>query len=311
MQLSVVSTLYRSEPFVREFYERAARAAAELTDEFEIVLVNDGSPDGSLDRALEIQRADRRVTVIDLSRNFGHHKAMMTGLAHARGDLLFLIDCDLEEAPELLGEFRAEMERSGADVVYGVQRRRKGGFLERLGGALFFKLFNLLSEHPLPPNLCTVRLMKRRYVRSLVAHRERETIIAGLWVLTGFRQVAVPIQKGWRAGSSYSLGSRLLVLVNSVTSFSDRPLVLMFYLGLAIASLSSAAGLYLIARRLFFGEFLAGWPSLIVSIWILGGLMLFCMGLVGLYVSKVYNETKTRPYTVIRQIHSSPNERIS
>jgi len=303
--LSIVATLYRSAPFLREFHERICREAAQHAEDFEIVLVNDGSPDESLETALALQREDPRVTIIDLSRNFGHHKAMMTGLARARGRLVFLIDSDLEEAPELLGEFWQELTRTGADVVYGVQMRRKGGLFERLSGRLFFTAFNLLSTHPLPPNVCTVRLMTRRFVRNLVAHRERETVIAGLWSITGFRQVAVPIRKEWRRESSYSLASRLVLLVNSVTSFSNRPLILVFYMGFAISLLAGTAALYLIVRRVFFGELLAGWASVIVSIWLLGGMTLFCLGLVGLYVSRVFIETKKRPYTVIRAVYAA------
>jgi putative glycosyltransferase len=308
MDISVVTTLYRSDAFLEEFYRRISAEAERLSPRYEIVLVNDGSPDRSLDVALELHRRDARVKVIDLSRNFGHHKALMTGLAHARGRLVFLIDSDLEEAPELLGEFHGRLEREGADVVFGVQARRKGGLFERVSGSLFFAVFNLLSSHPMPPNLSTVRLMTRRYVDGLVAHREREMIIGGLWVITGFKQVAVTIQKGSRPATSYSLARKLAQVVDAVTSFSDRPLVFIFYLGSAIVVVSSLAASYLIVRRLFFGVLLAGWPSLIVSVWLLGGLTLFCVGIVGVYVSKVFIETKQRPYTIIRAIHDRTPE---
>ena len=149
------------------------------------MLVNDGSPDDSLERAVALHERDPRVRVIDLSRNFGHHKAMMTGLAHARGDLVWLLDSDLEEDPELLQPFHQTLSESQADVVYGVQSERKGGAVERLSGAVFFLAFNLLSEQPIPRNVVTARLMTGRYVRSLVAHEERGTMIAGLWAATG------------------------------------------------------------------------------------------------------------------------------
>src|SRR5256885_14440017 len=146
MKLSIVTTLYYSAPYLDEFYDRACAAAEKFTRDFEIILVNDGSPDNSLEVALSIYQKDHRVKVIDLSRNFGHHKAMMTGLAHASGELVFLIDCDLEEEPELLERFHRELIASGADVVYGVQQKRKGDLFERVSGTLFFKLFNALSS---------------------------------------------------------------------------------------------------------------------------------------------------------------------
>ena len=281
----------------------SARPPPRLTPDYEIVLVNDGSPDDSLAVALKLLEHDDRVRIIDLARNFGHHKAMMTGLAEARGDLVFLIDSDLEEAPELLIEFSEAMQDGQADVVYGVQDARRGGFVERSSGWLFFKLFNLLSDQPIPDNLVTVRLMTRRYVSALVSHRERKMMIAGLWALTGFNQIARTIAKGAKGHTSYSFRRKVSLLVDSITSFSDRPLVLIFYLGLAIGGTSSLAAVYLVVRRLFFGVALPGWPSLIVSIWMLGGLMLICLGIIGIYLSKVFIETKQRPYTIVRQIY--------
>jgi putative glycosyltransferase len=303
MRLSVVATLYRSEAFLSAFHERASRAARALTPDYEIVLVNDGSPDRSLELAIALHERDPRVRVVDLSRNFGHHRAMMAGLEHARGELVFLIDSDLEEDPALLGAFHDELGRTGADVVYGVQRGRKGGWFERVTGRLFFAAFNRLSPVPMTPNLCTVRLMTRRYVRALVAHRERQFNIGGLWAITGFHQVAVTVDKGARNGTTYSLGRKLLVLVDAVTSFSDRPLVAVFYAGLATSATAAVAATYLIVRRVFFGVLLAGWPSLIVSVWLLGGINLFCIGLIGIYLSKVFIETKQRPYVIVRRLY--------
>jgi putative glycosyltransferase len=306
VDLSVVATLYRSAPYVEEFYRRVNDAARAVTRDYEIVLVNDGSPDESLERAVALHEGDPRVRVIDLSRNFGHHKAMMAGLAHARGGLVFLLDSDLEEDPELLGRFHGELRASGADVVFGVQNQRRGGLVERWSGSLFFTLFNLLTDHPLPRNLVTVRLMTRRYLDALLLHEERETVVAGLWAITGFKQVALGIDKHARAASTYNLRRKLVLLVDSVTSFSDRPLILIFYLGCLILLLSSLGATYLIIRRLFFGVLLGGWPSLIVSVWLLGGITIFCLGILGIYLSKVFIETKRRPSVVVRHVYERP-----
>jgi putative glycosyltransferase len=228
----------------------------------------------------------------------------MTGLAHARGDLVFKIDCDLEEEPELLGEFYADMVKDpGVDVVYGVQQRRKGGPFERISGGLFYELFNLLSHHPVPPNLASARLMSQRYVASLVEHQDREVFLGGIMVITGFKQVSLVVKKHSKGSTTYTLGRKVSLLVNAITSFSNRPLVYVFYLGCAIVFLSSVAALTLIVRRVFFGIFLTGWPSLIVSVWLLGGLTIFCLGVIGIYLSKVFMEVKPRPYTVIRQLY--------
>jgi putative glycosyltransferase len=303
MNLSIVTTLYQSASHLDEFHRRVSAAARSLADDYEIILVNDGSPDSSLETALALRAQDERVKVIDLSRNFGHHKAIMTGLAQAEGDLVFLIDCDLEEDPELLNNFHEVWKNSGADVVYGVQPKRKGGWGERISGYFFYRVFNFLSPYPVPANVLTARLMTRTYVTQLVEHKDREVFLLGLWAITGFKQVPVPAEKHSRSPSTYSLGRRLSILVNAVTSFSNKPLVYVFHLGCLISGLACLAALYLILRRLFFGEYLAGWPSLIVSIWLLGGLTIFCLGILGIYLSKIFMETKPRPYTVIRRIY--------
>ena len=304
MRLSIVSTLYRSASHLDEFYARTVAAARRLTNDFEIILVNDGSPDDSLAVALRLYEADPRVRVVDLARNFGHHKAMMTGLEHATGDLVFLLDSDLEEQPEWLGEFHQALDRTGADVVYGVQGRRKGDWFERSTGAVYFGIFNTLLDQPLPKNVVTARLMTDRYVRSLVQHRDREICMAGLWVLTGFEQIPIPVNKLSRGRTTYSVRKRISVLVNSVTSFSNRPLVYIFYLGCVIMSMAALAGFYLIVRAFRRGFGVPGWPSLIVSIWFLGGLTIFCLGVIGIYVAKVFMETKDRPYTIVRAEYS-------
>jgi putative glycosyltransferase len=150
--------------------------------------------------------------------------------------------------------------------------------------------------------------MTRRYVSALIAHRERETMIAGLWTMTGFRQVPLTVTKHSRSVSTYGLVHKVAILVNSVTSFSQTPLILIFYMGTAILVVAASAAGYLVIRRLFFGELLAGWPSLIVSVWLLGGMTLFSLGIIGIYLSKVFLETKRRPYTIIRDIHERAAE---
>jgi putative glycosyltransferase len=301
IRLSIVTTLYRSEPFVQEFYRRSVAAAEAFGGPFEVVLVNDGSPDASLDMALALSRSDPRVRLIDLSRNFGHHKAMMTGLAHARGELVFLIDSDLEEDPAWLARFHQTLVAERADVVYGISNRRHGTWWQRLTGWLFYAVFNLMLEHPLPRNVVTARLMTERYVRQLVRHEDRELCIAALWVITGFRQVGIGVDKGRRPNAStYGTRERFAVGVNLLTSFSTRPLLYIFYLGCAIMASATVAAGYLIWRALRHEIGVAGWASVMVSVWFLGGVMIFCLGVIGLYVSKVFMEAKRRPYTVIR-----------
>jgi putative glycosyltransferase len=303
VKLSVVTTLYRSAPTIGEFYRRVIAAAEPITHDIEVLMVNDGSPDDSLDLALALHQADPRVVVVDLARNFGHHKAMMTGLAHATGDLVFLIDSDLDEDPELLAAFHERFMKGDSDVVYGIQQKRRGGLVERVSGAVFFSLVDALSDHRIPRNLATVRLMTRDYVRALVRHRDREFVISQLWQLTGFRQVAVPFRKSSGSPTTYSLRMRIEMAVKYLTTTSTKLLYFILYAGIAIFALSVATILFYVSRYLASGIGVDGFTSLIVSIWFFGGLTTCILGVIGIYVANIVSETKRRPYTVVQRVH--------
>jgi putative glycosyltransferase len=304
MMLSVVTTLYHSAPHIAEFHRRAGTAAGQLAGEdYEIIFVNDGSPDDSLDIAVALADLDGHVTVVDLSRNFGHHKAMMTGLMHAEGDLVFLIDSDLEEEPEYLVAFANQMKGSGCDVVYGVQQQRKGGWFERVSGEWFYRLLQALTNTTLPRNVVTARLMTRRYVDALLRHEEREVFMAGLWHITGFAQQPHLLRKHDTSSTTYTLRKKIALLVNSVTSFSNAPLVSIFYVGVLISAVAAVYISYLVVQRVFLARPLSGWTSVMASIWLLGGMIISFIGVVGIYLSKIYSETKRRPYTIVRQIY--------
>jgi putative glycosyltransferase len=274
-----------------------------MTDDYEIVLVNDGSPDKSLVLAVHLAELDSHVIVVDLSRNFGHHKAMMTGLSHSYGEQVFLIDSDLEEEPEWLLSFSAQMERDRCDVVYGVQDQRRGGLFERWSGEWFYRFFRMLTGLTLPENIVTARLMTRRYVDALLRHDEREVFLAGLWHITGFDQRSQTIKKHNTSGTTYTLRRKMSVLVNSVTSFSNAPLKAIFYVGVAISLLAGGYTTYLIINWLFLAQPLSGWTSVMASIWLLGGSIISFIGVIGIYLSKIFSETKHRPYTIVRQIY--------
>lgn len=304
MKLSIVATLYQSAPYIDEFHARATAVAQRLVgDDYEIILVNDGSPDDSLDVAIKLTENDIHVFIVDLSRNFGHHKAMMTGLAHARGEHVFLIDSDLEEEPEWLLNFFAQMDQESCDVVYGVQERRKGKWFERWSGQWFYQLFKILTGFALPQNVVTARLMTRRYVEALLRHQEREVFMAGLWHITGFAQFAQKVKKHNTSQTTYTFRRKMSILVNSVTSFSNAPLVSIFYIGISISLFAILYIVYLILQRLFWAAPLSGWTSVMASIWLLGGLVISFIGVVGIYLAKIFSEAKQRPYTIVRHIY--------
>jgi putative glycosyltransferase len=303
MKLSVVATLYNSASTIDEFYRRVVKAAESITPDFEIILVDDGSPDSSLTMACRLASQDGRVRVVELSRNFGHHKAMMTGIEHATGEFCFLIDSDLEESPEVLTEFSNVMRATEADVVYGFQNVRKGNWWEQVTGRVAYRLFDMLLAHPIPRNHITVRLMKRDYVNALLLHREQQTVIGGLWVITGFKQVGLAVNKLASGRTTYSSWRRWLLLLDTITSFSETPLVAIFYLGMGISGFSALVGVALLIHKLIFRGAVEGWVSVMLSVWLLGGVLIFCIGVIGIYISKIFIETKNRPYTIVRRVH--------
>ena len=304
MKLSITTTLYQSAPYIREFYERASLVAQKIAGQsYEIIFVNDGSPDDSLKHAISLTLIDGHIKVVDLSRNFGHHKAMMTGISCAKGDHVFLIDSDLEEEPEWLALFEDTMAKTNCDVVVGVQESRKGGWFERWSGDIYYKIFCSWVGIKIPKNVVTARLMKRHFVNELIKHDEREIFLGGLFYLTGYMQITQKIKKHSSSETTYTFPRKIGLLINQITSFSVIPLVAIFYFGLAIWLLSCIFIMYLAIKWGFFAAPPSGWTTLIASIWFLGGLMIVFLGVIGIYLSKVFIESKRRPYTTIRKVY--------
>ena len=304
MKLSIVTTLYKSEEYVVEFYERASRAAQNLVgNDYEIIFVNDGSPDSSLDKAIHLTHEHDNIIIIDLSRNFGHHKAMMTGLEHSCGDHVFLIDSDLEEKPEWLSSFNEQMTKDSTDMVYGIQDHRKGAFIEKVIGALFYKVFRLLTGVAQPNNIVTARLMSRRYVNALISHKERELNIGGLWIITGFIQSTQVVQKSSSSETTYNFARKLSHLVNAITSFSSLPLVYTFYTGLLLSFSAFIFIIKLLIQFFFMAKPPDGYTSMIASIWFFSGLIILFLGINGIYLSKIFLEVKNRPITIIKKVY--------
>ena len=196
--------MYRSRPFLERFLAECLKVLSDMEClHFEILLVNDGSPDDSLAYALERRLDIPQLVVVDLSRNFGHHHATQAGLRHARGNLIFLIDCDLEVSPLVLAGFHRKLRDSGCDMVFGYQEVRKGGRLERASGGLFWKGFNFLSDVKIPVNIVTERIMTRRFVDALLQMGDRNLFLAGMMSWTGFHQIGLPVVKTQREGKQY------------------------------------------------------------------------------------------------------------
>jgi putative glycosyltransferase len=305
--LSIVSTMYRSAEFVEIFHRRISGAAQQITDSWELILVDDGSPDDSLAIALQLAATEPRTKIVELSRNFGHHPAMLAGLRQSKGDFVFLIDIDLEEEPEWLLDFWEDLHANRADMVYGVQHERAGSPLKKYTGTLFYRFFNLASDTPIPENGCTVRLMRRNYVDALDRFSETHVFMMGIFSWAGFVQRSRSVVRTRRASpSSYTPLKLITLSVSAITSFSSYPLTIIFTGGIAITALSLAYAVYLVVEKLLHQDYiLSGFTSIMVSLWFLGGTIISVLGVIGMYVGKIFSEAKSRPQYLIRGIHQS------
>jgi putative glycosyltransferase len=304
MKLSIVSTLYNSAEYLVEFTERCQKVAQELAgQDYEIILVDDGSPDNSLQIAVDLFKTNKNLRVIELSRNFGHHPALTAGLSESTGEFVFLIDSDLEEEPEWLPSFYNKLLKTGADVVYGQQKSRKGSIFEKISGHIYYFILNKILHFKHPKNMITARLMNRNYLDAVLRYEEREFVISGIWLHAGFMQVPIQITKKCTSVSSYSLSKKFSHLFNSITSFSDNPLKLIFFAGLVISFFSSIVSIIYFIRHIFFEKLLDGFTSIIISIWFLGGIIIFFQGIIGLYIAKVFLEIKKRPLYIVKSTH--------
>ncbi len=307
MKLSIVSTLYLSKSFLDNFLKEIIKAI-EILDiyNYEIIFVNDGSPDDSLEFLLSKRKEYPEIKIVDLSRNFGHHYAIQAGLENASGEYVFLIDNDLEVHPNFIIEcFEVILKNNSIDVVYGYQEKRKGSFIENIGGKIFWWGINQFSETKIPYNLLTERLMKRQYVDNLLKLGDVNLFLGGMMSWVGFNQVGIPVKKGLRDGkSTYSTKKRVELMISAITSFSGKPLEYLFYFGISITSLSFIGLIFLLINKMIFDDSIQlGWTSLvIINIMILGIISMF-LGIVGVYLFKIFRQVQNRPNFVIKNIY--------
>ena len=305
MKLSIVTTLYRSQQYINEFYELISINANKITSDFEIIFVNDGSPDKSVETVLELRKNDNKVKLIDLSRNFGHHYAIMAGLNFASGEYIYLTDCDLEVSPETILEFHQKISTQEIDVVYGFQEERKGKFIEKTGGSLFWKIINKFGNLDIPQNVVTERLMSRKYVENLISLGDKNLFLAGMMSWTGFRQIGIPVKKKQRKGNStYSVVKRIKLATEAITSFSIVPLKLMFNFGIIITFASIIGIVFIVVRKLIFPDHvLIGYTSLMIMIMFALGVIVCSLGVIGMYLSKIFIQTQNRPLYIVKNIY--------
>lgn len=270
-----------------------------MQEKYEIVIVDDGSEDGTIEILKTLVIEYPNLKVLALSRNFGHHSAIMEGLRAARGKFTFLLDSDLEESPELFNEFHKVFQRNNLDMIYGVDNFQNRPIVNRILSKSFWRLFKYMSGLNIPAGICTMRLMSRRYVDALLKHNETKLFLAGLWQITGFKQSSVPIDKGYKGSSSYSLKRKLNLAFESIVSFSEKPPRALIYFGTICAIISLVLMTLLVLPSILFGSELSSLKVLVLSNFLFWSLLVLFSGLILLYISIILQEVKSRPNTIV------------
>ena len=297
--LSVVAPVYNEEATIAEFYYRVCSALGDLP--FELVLVDDGSVDGSGLVLERIAAEDERVCVITLARNFGHQTALTAGLDHARGNVIVMLDADLQDPPELILKMLDQWS-AGCDVVYAVREARDGESRFKLTTARwFYSAFDKLAQVELKHNSGDFRLLDREPLDALLSMRERNRFLRGMTVWVGFTQTAVPYNRDARCAgeTKYTLGKMARFALDAIFSFSDRPLQVATLLGFSISTLAFCAIPVVVALRLA-GSYLPGFGTITIAILLIGGIQLIALGIIGEYVGRIYDEVKGRPLYLVR-----------
>jgi putative glycosyltransferase len=302
MKLSIVTTSFQSSSTIGSFIERIHTAANKLPVSYELIIVEDGSTDDSKNRIIQLLPAYKNMKLIELSRNFGHHQAILMGLEQARGKHVFLIDSDLEEAPELLTSFYGEILESNVDVVYGVSNKYGTDKSAQFLSNTFWTFFRRYTKLKIPKGICTVRIMTQEYVKSLLLHKEVNVFLAGLWEVTGFIQKPFEVTRVYKGTTNYTFGKRLDLALTSLISFSGRPLRLIALSGASIVLFATLMLFVLLGRHFIVGDSPQGWLSVITVIILVGGVQILSIGMVAIYVASILEEVKARPRAIIANI---------
>lgn len=305
--LSVVVPVFNEELSIEASYVRLTEVLEGLDDSYELIFVNDGSKDRSADLLRKIAVTDTRVSLINFSRNFGHQMAITAGVDYARGEAIVVIDADLQDPPEVI-PLMVEKWREGYDVVYGQRLSRQGEhFLKKTTAAWFYRLLKRITEIDIPLDTGDFRLISRQVAEVLRGLREQSRFVRGMVSWIGFRQIGIPFarQERFAGQTNYTLRKMLGLAVNGIVSFSSLPLRIASYVGVIVAFMGFILGLYGIFLKVFTHATLVGWTSLLVAISFIGGVQLMVLGIIGEYISKIYDETRKRPLYVVAEVQGA------
>lgn len=307
--LSVIVPVFNESAVIGVFHDRTSQALSEIPGtEYELIYVDDGSSDDSYRKLAALSETDPRVRLVKFSRNFGHQVAITAGLDHARGDCIAVIDADLQDPPEVIGQMVKQW-RAGYDVVYGVRADREGeSRMKLLTAALFYRLLNSITRINIPVDVGDFRLISRRAADHLRQLREGDRFVRGLVSWIGFRQTGVLYrrEKRYAGETKYPYRKMIKFALDGVTSFSTMPLRISTWMGYA-SSLLAFLYLFSVLVQRVLGHTVQGWATIMVALLFLGGIQLICLGIIGEYVGRIFSETKARPLYVIEELIGFPD----
>jgi dolichol-phosphate mannosyltransferase len=308
--ISVVSPVFNESGCIQAFYAQVSAALSTITDDWQIVLVDDGSRDDSWQQIHQLSLRDPRVCGVHFSRNFGHHIAITAGLDYCDGDWVVTMDSDLQDPPEAIPRL-LEMARQGFDVVVGLREGRKHHVVKRLLSRVFYSVYQSMTGTKIDPRVGVFRIMSRQVVDNLKQMREVSRFFVGMVEWVGFRQGELRVEhKARHAGETkYPLRKQVLLAVEAILSFSESPLKFVAYTGLVMSVISVGYGLYIVARALAGRIVVLGYASLAAAIFFTGGLTVFTIGLVGLYVGRIFRQVQGRPLYVVAAYTQSLKDR--
>lgn len=292
---------------MEELVLRVRAAVAGTGMSLELLLINDGSPDHSWERIIELTRVYPEVRGLSLSRNFGQHYAIAAGIEHARGEMVAVMDCDLQDLPEELPRL-IEVAQAGNDIVFAQRSQRQDSAFKRFGSYAFYRVLSYLTDVKHDHSTANFGVFTRKVIDTINKMPESDRCFPLMVKWTGFRTVLVPVRHAERSSgeSGYSLRKLSRLAINVVLSYSDKPLRLVVKLGLAF----SAIALLIVALSVYrysVGDIgVAGFTSVVASIWLLGGIMIFCIGVIGLYLGRLFNDAKGRPYYIVSEQLNAP-----
>jgi len=300
--ISVVIPVYKAEECLEELYRRLSQALKTISPCYEIIFIEDCGGDRSWEIIQLLANTDERVRGVQFSRNFGQHCGITAGLDIALGEWVVVMDCDLQDRPEEIPRLYQKAQE-GYDVVLARRQSRKDSVFKRLTSWLFYKIFSYLTDMKYDGSVGNFRIISRQVVNSLLGMREQLRFFGGLVQWVGFSTTAVNVDHAERyAGkSAYTLSKLLKLAVGNIIAFSDKPLWLMVRLGFVMAFLAFGFGAYIFIQALTTGSSIAGWPSLIVSLYFIGGVIILILGVLGIYLGRTFDETKSRPLYIIKK----------